>query len=79
MGHCTAHGLRKLALTRRANAGASTDMLKAFGGHATSKEVERYTREADQARLDEQGLELQLRAERERGLSSPETRLDKSG
>ena len=27
--------------------GASTDMLKAFGGHATSKEVERYTREAE--------------------------------
>jgi hypothetical protein len=54
-------------------------MLKAFGGHATSKEVERYTREADQARLDEQGLELQLRAEREQGLSSLETKLDKSG
>jgi len=30
--------------------GASTDMLKAFGDNATSKEVERYTREAGQAR-----------------------------
>jgi integrase len=77
--NCSAHGLRKLALTRRANAGASTDMLKAFGGHATSKEVERYTREADQARLDEQGLELQLRAEREHSFVQPETRLDKKG
>jgi integrase len=77
--HCSAHGLRKLALTRRSNAGASTDMLKAFGGHATSKEVERYTREADQARLDELGLELQLRAEREQNLVQPETRLDKKG
>ncbi len=76
---CSAHGLRKLALTRRANAGASTDMLKAFGGHATSKEVERYTREADQARLDEQGLELQLRAEREQDLSNLEIQLDKKG
>jgi integrase len=76
---CSAHGLRKLALTRRANAGASTDMLKAFGGHATSKDVEHYTREADQARLDEQGLELQLRAEREQNLVQPETRLDKTG
>jgi integrase len=74
---CSAHGLRKLALTRRANAGASTDMLKAFGGHKTSKEVDRYTREADQARLDECGLELQLRAERERNLVQPKTRLDK--
>jgi integrase len=77
--HCSAHGLRKLALTRRANAGASAAMLKAFGGHETSKEVERYTREADQARLDEQGLELQLRAEREQNLVQPETRLDKKG
>ena len=48
-------------------------------GHETSKEVERYTREADQARLDEQGLELQLRAEREQNLVQPETRLDKKG
>jgi integrase len=76
---CSAHGLRKLALTRRANAEASTDMLKAFGGHETSKEVERYTRDADQARLDERGLELQLRAEREQNFVQPETRLDKKG
>jgi integrase len=75
----TAHGLRKLALTRRANAGASLDMLKAFGGHATSKEVERYTRDADQTRLDEQGLELQLRAEGEQDLSNLKLRLDKQG
>ena len=77
LSHCTAHGLRKLALTRRANAGASTEMLKAHGGHKSSKEVEHYVRAADQARLDEQGLELLLRAEQERLLSSPETRLDK--
>ena len=74
---CTAHGLRKLAPTRRANAGASTEMLKAFGGHKTSQDVEEYIRAADQVRLDEQGLDLQLRAERERDLSSLETRLDK--
>ena len=76
---CSAHGLRKLAATRLANAGASTDMLKARTGHETSKEVERYTRAADQARLDEQALELQLRAEREQNLVQPETRLDKKG
>jgi len=77
--NCTAHGLRKLALTRRANAGASTDMLKAHGGHATSKQLEPYVREADQVRLDEQGLELQLRAEREQDLSNLQPRLDKQG
>jgi integrase len=79
LSHCTAHGLRKLALTRRANAGASTEMLKAFGGHKTSKDVEHYIRSANQARLDEQGLELQLRAERERNFVQPKTRLDKNG
>jgi integrase len=79
LSHCTAHGLRKLALTRRANAGASTEMLKAFGGHKTSKNIEPYTRSVNQARLDEQGLELQLRAEREQDLSNLETRLDKNG
>jgi len=77
--NCTAHGLRKLALTRRANAGASTDMLKAHGGHKTSKQLEPYVREADQVRLDEQGLELQLRAEREQELSNLRPRLDKQG
>jgi integrase len=60
---CSAHGLRKLAATRLANAGASTDHIKAITGHRTSKEVERYTRAADQARLAEQALDLQLRAE----------------
>ena len=75
----SAHGLRKLALTRRANAGASTDMLKAFGGHGTSKEVERYTRDADQARRDERGLELQLRAKREQKFVQPKTWSDKKG
>ena len=54
-------------------------MIKAITGHSTSKEVEHYTREADQARLDAQGLELQLRAEREQKLSNQQTRLDKTG
>ena len=54
---CSAHGLRKLAATRLANAGASTRLHQGLRtGHETSKEVERYTRAADQARLDEQGL-----------------------
>jgi integrase len=60
---CTAHGLRKAAATRLANAGASVEMIKAVTGHKTSKEVERYVKQADQARLAEQALELQLRAE----------------
>jgi integrase len=62
---CTAHGLRKTAATRLSNAGASVDHIRALTGHKTTKEVERYTRERDQARLQEQALDLQLRAERE--------------
>jgi integrase len=79
LSRCTAHGLRKLALTRRANAGATTEMLKAHGGQKTSKMVEHYIRAANQVSLDEQGLDLELRAEREREFVQHETRLDKQG
>jgi integrase len=75
----TAHGLRKTAATRLANAGCSTDQIKAITGHRTTKEVERYTRAADQTRLAAAALQLQLRAEQEQNLSQPETRLDKQG
>jgi integrase len=75
----TAHGLRKTAATRLANAGCSTDQIKAITGHRTAKEVERYTRAADQARLAAAALQLQLRAERERDFAQPKTRLDKQG
>jgi integrase len=75
----TAHGLRKTAATRLANAGCSTDQIKAITGHRTTKEVERYTRAADQTRLAAAALQLQLRAEREQNPSQPETRLDKQG
>jgi integrase len=73
----TAHGLRKTAATRLANAGCSTDQIKAITGHRTTQEVERYTRAADQARLAAAALQLQLRAEREQISVQPETRLDK--
>src|SRR5262249_35001104 len=67
----TAHGLRKTAATRLANAGCSTDQIKAITGHQTTKEVERYTRAADQQRLAQAALELQLRAEREQSFVQP--------
>jgi integrase len=74
---CTAHGLRKAAATRLANAGASVEMIKAVTGHKTAKEVERYVKQADQARLAEQALAL-LRQEQEniraQNLVQPETR-----
>jgi integrase len=48
---CTFHGLRKAALTRLADAGCSAHEIAAISGHKSLKEVERYTRNADQARL----------------------------
>jgi hypothetical protein len=74
---CSAHGLRKAAATRLANAGASTDQIKAVTGHRSLSEVERYTRAADQIRLARQALSIQLGSEREQKLSNLPARLDK--
>jgi integrase len=49
--HCTAHGLRKAAYRRLAEAGCSGNEIMAISGHATLKELVRYTAAADQARL----------------------------
>jgi len=48
---CTAHGLRKAACRRLAEAGCSANEIMAISGHATMKELVRYTAAADQARL----------------------------
>jgi integrase len=49
--HCSAHGLRKAACRRLAEAGCSTSQIAAISGHASLSEVQRYTKAADQARL----------------------------
>lgn len=51
--NCTAHGLRKAAATRLADAGATAHEIMAITGHKTMKEIERYTRASDQKRLAE--------------------------
>jgi len=48
---CTAHGLRKAACRRLAEAGCSGNEIMSISGHATLKELVRYTKDADQARL----------------------------
>jgi integrase len=48
---CTFHGLRKAACRRLAEAGCTVHEIASISGHATLKEVERYTKAADQARL----------------------------
>jgi integrase len=49
--HCSAHGLRKAAARRLAEGGCSEHEIAAITGHASLKEVQRYTRGADQKRL----------------------------
>jgi len=51
LAHCSAHGLRKAAARRLAEAGCTAHQIAAITGHKTLREVERYTKEANQARL----------------------------
>ena len=48
---CTFHGLRATGCTRLADAGCSMHEIAAWSGHMTLKEVERYTKSANQKRL----------------------------
>jgi integrase len=49
--HCSAHGLRKAAARRLAEAGCTAHEIAAITGHASLREVARYTKAADQKRL----------------------------
>jgi integrase len=53
---CSLHGLRKAAARRLAEAGCSAHEIAAITGHRTLKEIERYTKSADQARLARQAI-----------------------
>jgi integrase len=62
---CTVHGLRKAASRRLAEAGCTPHEIAAITGHRTLKEVERYTREVNQARLARQAMERGKRTKRD--------------
>src|SRR5215831_10944016 len=53
---CKPHGLRKAACRRLAEAGCSANEIMAISGHATMKELIRYTKAADRARLARNAL-----------------------
>lgn len=53
---CSAHGLRKAACRRLAEAGCSANVIAAISGHVTLAEVQRYTKAADQKRLAASGM-----------------------
>jgi hypothetical protein len=53
---CKAHGLRKAAMRRMAELGATGKELASMSGHKTLDEVENYTRAADQRGLAESAI-----------------------
>lgn len=75
----SAHGLRKAAARRLAEAGCSASQIAAVTGHKTLKEVERYTRAADQRFMAGQAMAKLESTEDERNLSNLRNRLDKTG
>jgi integrase len=54
--HCAAHGLRKAACRRLAEAGCSANVIASISGHTTLTEVARYTKAADQERMARDGM-----------------------
>jgi integrase len=54
---CAAHGLRKAACRRLAEAGCSASQIAAISGHKTLREVQRYVEAADKTRLARSAME----------------------
>jgi integrase len=75
--HLSAHGLRKSAAVRLADAGNSSKQIQAVTGQSLS-EVERYTRAADQQRLADHAVDsMPDRSDRVQNFPNPVERLDK--
>lgn len=60
---CSSHGLRKAASRRLAEAGCSVHQIAAITGHKTLKEIERYTRAVEQAKLADSAMKTIAQAE----------------
>ena len=58
LSNCSAHGLRKAAARRFAEAGCSNQQIKSWTGHTTDSEVARYTAAADQQALSDSAAEM---------------------
>jgi integrase len=54
---CVTHGLRKAAARRLADAGCTPHQIMSITGHRSLKEVERYTKAAEQRRLAQVAIE----------------------
>ena len=54
---CSAHGLRKAVASRLAEAGCSPHQIASVTGRKTLKEVERYTKAANQEKLGQDAMQ----------------------
>lgn len=70
--HCSAHGLRKAAARRLAEAGCSNQQIKAMTGHKTDRQVSGYTAAASQILLADQAMAATYGMDREQKLSTPD-------
>jgi hypothetical protein len=59
-----------VALTRLAGAGCTVHEIAAISGHKTLKEIERYTRSADQARMARSAMARTVTAGEQTGTGS---------
>jgi len=57
----SAHGLRKAAARRLAEAGCSANVIASITGHKSLTEIERYTKAADQARMARDGMAILIK------------------
>jgi integrase len=73
----SAHGLRKAAARRLAEAGCTAHQIQSVTGHKTLKEVERYTRAASQKSLAQSAMAMIGGTQPEQKMSNPENGLDK--
>lgn len=58
----SAHGLRKVACRRLAEAGCSANVIASISGHVTLREVARYTAAADQAKMARSAIDTMVTA-----------------
>jgi integrase len=77
--NCSAHGLRKAAARRLAEAGCTVPQIAAVTGHKSLREVERYIQAASQIALADAAIATVLETETEQKLANPEGRLANSG
>jgi integrase len=73
---CSAHGLRKAAARRLAEAGCTAHEIAAITGHASLKQVTHYTKAADQRRLASAAME---KAKTRTSTVKPLSKFDKKG